>query len=170
MARESDEFGFRESRVDSATIGLKSTQEMTRPAATRIWRLGRLQAQQACSSISTRTLPPCLSTPLAIRCRDRNSYFATAARCACFVCRLTFAQRFRCAAAIASRASVLNARLAVLPVEVDFTAFVLVPPDEANARTRLSRAIAASRSLIRLPLLLRSLWRFPLIIVLLSAH
>ena len=103
-----------------------------------------------------------------IRCRDRDSYFATAARCACFFWRLTFAQRFRCAAAIASRASVLNLRLAVLSVEVGFTAFVLVSLDEASARARLSRAMAASRSLIRLPLLLRSLCRFPLIIVLLS--
>ena len=88
--------------------------------------------------------------------------------CACFFCRLTFAQRFRCAAAIASRASVLNFRLARLPVEAGITAFALASLDAASVRARVSKAIAASSFLIRLPLLLRSPCLFPLTIVLLS--
>ena len=110
-----------------------------------------------------------LLTP--IRCRDRDSYFATSAHCACFFWRLTFAQRFRCAAAIASRASVLNLRLAVLSVEVGFTALSSCHWNEASARARLEQGNGRIKVPDWTAVFLRSLCRrFPLVIVLQSLH
>src|ERR1039457_2807630 len=75
----------------------------------------------------------------------------------CFFWRLIFAQRFFCAAAIASRPSGLSVRfncfglLFLLCCLLSFGSAAAT----ANERTRVSKAIAASSSLIRFPLGLR---------------
>ena len=94
---------------------------------------------------------------------------ASAARSACFFCRLTLAQRFFCAAAIFSRASELSTCLARLLAEVCFAACRLVPSDTAvdaaSARARVSRAIAASSSFTKFPVGLRPVVFFTIVLL-----
>jgi hypothetical protein len=92
----------------------------------------------------------------AFPCRHDPSYLASAARTACFFWRLTLAQRFLCALAIASRASALSKRFAGCAEGTCFQAFAAtLVSATARPRMRVNIAIAASISLTRFPLGLR---------------
>lgn len=73
-----------------------------------------------------------------------RNYFASAARSACFFCRLIFAQRLRCATAMASRASALSERFTCLFADGCLADLGAAPSAVARDLTWVSNAIAAS--------------------------